>query len=112
VAFGTSLPELITAVTALRKGHPEIMVGNIVGADVLNCLFVIGAAAAVTPLEVPASFFKFHFVAMLVILYAFRAFIIMGRDGWFRRWQGGVILGLYVIYISSQYVFQIGGAHG
>ena len=49
VAFGTSLPELMTAIAAVRKGHPEITVGNIVGADVLNCLFVIGAAAAAVP---------------------------------------------------------------
>ena len=57
VAFGTSLPELMTAIAAVRKGHPEIMVGNVVGADVLNCLFVIGAAAVASPLAIPANFF-------------------------------------------------------
>ncbi len=40
VAFGTSLPELITAMSAIRKGHPEIIIGNVIGADVLNCLLV------------------------------------------------------------------------
>ena len=49
VAFGTSLPELVTAVTAARRGHGELAVGNVVGADILNVLFVAGAAAAVTP---------------------------------------------------------------
>ena len=55
VAFGTSLPELMTAIAAVRKGHPEITVGNIVGADVLNVLFVIGAfpGHAADPLFVP-----------------------------------------------------------
>jgi cation:H+ antiporter len=48
VAFGTSLPELVTAVTPVHKGHPQIMVGNVVGADVLNCLFVVGAAINIT----------------------------------------------------------------
>ena len=62
VAFGTSLPELMTAIAAIRKGHPEITVGNVVGADVLNCLFVIGAAACAKPLAVPANFFYFHFI--------------------------------------------------
>ncbi len=52
VAFGTSLPELITAISAIKKGYPEITVGNIVGADVLNCLFVIGAAATARPLAI------------------------------------------------------------
>ncbi|MGD8932264.1 MAG: sodium:calcium antiporter, partial [Chromatiales bacterium] len=77
VAFGTSLPELMTAIAAVRKGHPEITVGNIVGADVLNVLFVIGAAAAATPLAIPANFYYFHFPAMLVILYSLRLFISM-----------------------------------
>jgi cation:H+ antiporter len=108
VAFGTSLPELMTAITAVRKGHPQIMVGNVVGADVLNCLFVIGAAAFARPLEVPANFFNFHFPAMLIILYSFRFFIFMNKDGWFKRWQGGWILGVYVIYLILQYAFNMG----
>ena len=49
VAFGTSLPELVTAVTAALKKHGDLAVGNVIGADILNVLFVAGAAAAVTP---------------------------------------------------------------
>ncbi len=112
VAFGTSLPELMTAVTAVRKGHPEITVGNIVGADVLNCLFVIGASAAARPLEIPANFFLFHFPAMLIILYSFRAFITMNRDGLFKRWQGAWLLGIYLVYLALQYGFNIGREPG
>ena len=84
VAFGTSLPELITAITAIRKGHPEITVGNIVGADVLNCLFVIGAAATARPLAIPPNFFYFHFPTMLIILYSFRVFISMNKSRHFQ----------------------------
>ena len=112
VAFGTSLPELMTAITAVRKGHPEITVGNIVGADVLNCLFVIGASAAARPLEIPPNFFLFHFPAMLIILYSFRLFITMNKDGIFKRWQGVWLLGIYLIYLVLQYGFNIGGAAG
>jgi cation:H+ antiporter len=108
VAFGTSLPELMTAITSVRKGHPEIMVGNVVGADVLNCLFVIGAAAVARPLAVPPNFFEFHFPAMLLILYPFRLFIYMNKDGWFKRWQGGWLLGVYLVYLVLQYAFNIG----
>ncbi|MBW2077407.1 MAG: sodium:calcium antiporter [Deltaproteobacteria bacterium] len=108
VALGTSLPELVTAIAAVKKRHPEIMVGNVVGADVLNCLFVIGAAAAARPLAVPPNFFKFHFPAMILILYPFRFFIFMNRDGWFKRWQGGWLFGVYLIYLILQYVFNIG----
>lgn len=108
VAFGTSLPELMTAIVSVRKGHPEIMVGNIVGADVLNCLFVIGAAAVAKPLAVPPNFYSFHFPAMILILYPFRAFIFMNKDGRFRKWQGAWLLGVYLIYLILQYAFNIG----
>jgi len=106
VAFGTSLPELMTAVTAVRKGYPEITVGNIVGADVLNCLFVIGAAAAARPLDIPPNFFYFHFPAMLIILYSFRAFIGMNKTGEFKRWQGLWLLSIYIIYVVLQYALN------
>jgi len=108
VAFGTSLPELMTAITAIRKKCPDIVVGNIVGADVLNCLFVIGAAAAAKPLAITPNFFTFHFPAMLIILYSFRFFIFMNRDNRFRRWQGAWLLSVYVIYIVLQYSLNIG----
>ncbi|MBW2673234.1 MAG: calcium/sodium antiporter [Deltaproteobacteria bacterium] len=107
VALGTSLPELMTALASIRKGHPEIAVGNIVGADVLNCLFVIGASAAVRPLSIPPNFFTFHFPAMLIILYSFRTFIFMNRDGWFKRWQGFWLLGIYLAYVVLQYALNI-----
>jgi cation:H+ antiporter len=112
VAFGTSIPELMTAITAVRKGHPEIMVGNVVGADVLNCLFVIGAAAAVRPLQIPENFYFFHFPAMIVILYSFRYFIFTNKDGWFKRWQGIYLFGTYLSYLVLQYGFNLGKAHG
>jgi len=103
VALGTSLPELMTAFSSIRKGHPDIIVGNIVGADVLNCLFVIGASAAVRPLSIPPNFFIFHFPAMLIILYSFRTFIFMNKKGGFRKWQGAWLLGIYLIYVILQY---------
>jgi len=108
VAFGTSLPELMTAISAVKKRQPQIMVGNVVGADVLNCLFVIGAAAFARPLTVPPNFYSFHFPAMLLILYSFRLFIRMNTDGWFKRWQGAWILGIYLVYLGLQYGLNLG----
>ncbi|MGB5986359.1 MAG: sodium:calcium antiporter [Desulfobacterales bacterium] len=109
VAFGTSLPELITAMAAVRKGYPEITVGNVVGADVLNCLFVIGAAATAQPLAVPPTFFYFHFPAMLIILWSFRLFITLNKDGNFKRYQGFWLLGIYVLYVTLQFTLNTGG---
>ncbi len=110
VAFGTSLPELMTAIAAVRKGHPEITVGNIVGADVLNVLFVIGAAAVAAPLAIPENFYYFHFPAMLIILFSFRVFISMNTTV-FHRWQGVWLLSVYGIYVVLQYALNIGAAH-
>ena len=111
VALGTSLPELMTAIAAVRKGHPEITVGNIVGADVLNVLFVIGAAAAAAPLAIPENFYYFHFPAMLVILVSFRVFISMNTAGVFHRWQGVWLLGVYSVYVLLGYALNVGTAH-
>jgi len=110
VALGTSLPELMTAIAAIREAHPEITIGNIVGANVMNCLFVIGAAAAARPLSIPPNFYSFHFPAMLIILYSFRYFIFRTRDGHFKKTQGTWLLDVYLVYLILQYVLNIGTA--
>lgn len=56
VALGTSLPELVTSVTAAMKGKSEIAVGNIVGSNLFNILFVVGTTALITPVVYSASF--------------------------------------------------------
>ena len=56
VAFGTSLPELVTSVTAARKGNADIAIGNIVGSNIFNILFVVGTTALITPVAFKAGF--------------------------------------------------------
>lgn len=106
VAFGTSLPELVTAVTAARRGHGELAVGNIVGADILNVLFVAGAAASVTPsgLEAGPQFFRVVFPMMLLILLIFRVGIFASGSH-MRRPFGWVLLAAYGFYLVAGYVF-------
>ena len=98
VAFGTSLPELATALAAIIKGHPELLVGNIVGADILNVLFVIGASATASELAVPSLFFYLHLPVMLLALLLLRGFVMTSRER-FSRWQGVLLLLLYVGYV-------------
>ena len=57
VAFGTSLPELVTSVTAAIKGKADIAVGNIVGSNIFNILFVVGTSALITPVAYASDFF-------------------------------------------------------
>lgn len=105
VAFGTSLPELITAVTAVRKGHGELAIGNIVGADILNVLFVIGGAASVTAggLNVPVNFYKLQIPTMLIILITFR-FFSKGKNEEITTKEGLVLLTIYIIYLVLNYI--------
>ena len=97
VAFGTSLPELVTAVTAARKDHGDLAVGNIIGADILNVLFVAGTSAAVTGGGLIASpeFFKVLFPAMLLVLIVFRVGVMFSGDR-LRRPFGVVLIVTYV----------------
>jgi len=106
IAFGTSLPELVTAITAVRKGHGELAVGNIVGADILNVLFVVGASAAVTTggLHVPAGFYKLQFPTMMIVIFAFRHFT-KGKDLQITRNEGLFLGGIYAIYIILNYTW-------
>jgi cation:H+ antiporter len=112
VAFGTSLPELVIGLTSIFRGHKEILVGNIIGADILNVLFVVGASAAAAPLPiveagtaVPRIVLYVHLPFMLAIIVLFRLFIFRASArGRFRRWYGVPLLLLYVAYAVIQYV--------
>ncbi len=106
VAFGTSLPELVTAITAVRKGHGELAIGNIIGADILNVLFVVGMSAAVTKggLLVPVDFYKLQIPVMLLLLVTFRLFA-KNKKGFIAKKEGIVLGGIYLIYLILNYVW-------
>ncbi|GAU78791.1 calcium/sodium antiporter [Fusibacter sp. 3D3] len=105
VAFGTSLPELTTAIKAVRKGHGDLAVGNIIGADILNVLFVVGASASFTTtgLVVPHDFFTLQFPALIIILSLFR-FMTLNKDRKISRFEGGLLLVAYFIYLALNYL--------
>ena len=105
VAFGTSLPELVTAITAVRKGHGELALGNVLGADVLNVLFVSGASAAVTRggLDVPPEFYYLFFPSMLFVVAVLR--IGIGRTTHkLSKGFGLILLLAYVITVVAGYL--------
>lgn len=108
VAFGTSLPEFVTAVTAAIKGHGELAVGNVIGADILNVLFVAGVSAAVTPggLDASINFFRILFPAMLFILIVFRAGIIFSGNT-LKRPFGIILLGTYLAITVLSYIKKV-----
>lgn len=109
VALGTSLPELVVGIAAIWKGHEELLVGNIIGADILNVLFVIGASAAAAELPIAADgetiMLRYHLPVMLAVLVLFRVAIhfAIPRRG-FSRWYGIPMLAIYVIYVVGQFM--------
>jgi cation:H+ antiporter len=106
IAFGTSLPELVTAVAAVRRGQGGLALGNIIGADILNVLFVSGVAAAVTPAGLYAEprFFYLLFPAMLGVLIVFRLAVACCRE-YLSRWAGFVLLTIYGVVSLLAYLF-------
>lgn len=108
VAFGTSLPELVTAIAAVRRRHGELVVGNIIGADILNVLFVAGVSASVTPggLQADGQFFQFLFPAMLFVLIVFR-FGIHLSVGLLKRPLGVVLVSAWLFVTILSYALSI-----
>jgi cation:H+ antiporter len=104
VAFGTSLPELVTVVTSVLRGHAALALGNVIGADILNVLFVAGASAAVTPggLHADPRFFQILFPAMIFVLLVLRFSVIFsGKE--MRRWPGFLLIGTYILVTVLSY---------
>jgi cation:H+ antiporter len=103
VAFGTSLPELMTAIASIRKGQPDIILGNVLGADALNILFVVGASASAAPLKVGPVFYQIQAPVMILVVILFQVYIFTTKKH-FRRWQGLVLLACYVAFVVLQYI--------
>lgn len=107
VAFGTSVPELVTAITSVRKGVGELAVGNVVGADILNVLFVLGVSAAVTPqgISVPFYFYYLQIPSMLLILIVFR-FCSTRKSGVIGRVEGAILFSSYIVYLILNFLMR------
>ncbi len=108
IAFGTSLPELVTAIASIVKGHPELLVGNVIGADILNVLFVIGASAVAMPLQVPPEFFYLHIPVMLISLVILRLYIFKPSQT-FSRWEGIPLLLVFLGYYAILMYLVVNG---
>ena len=96
VALGTSLPELVTSVTAGLKGKADIAIGNIVGSNVFNILFVIGTSALITPVVYQANFLVDSIVCVAVA--ALLLVCVLNKDNKLKRWGGITMLVCYAAY--------------
>ena len=100
VAIGTSLPEIATSVLAVMRGERDLAVGNIVGSNVFNLLFVLGATTAIAPdgIAVGAAAVRFDLPVMTAVALACMPIFFTGHC--IQRWEGGLFLGYYLAYIA------------
>lgn len=98
VALGTSLPELVTSITAARKGHTDIAIGNVIGSNIFNIFFVLGVTAVIRPLPFGlANLIDTIAVVVATLLLFFMLFV--GKKHVIERWNGIVLICLYVGFI-------------
>lgn len=99
VALGTSLPELVTSVIAVRKGKVDIAIGNVVGSNIFNIFLVLGVTSIMRPLPFSDTALSYAFMTMATSILLF-TFLFVGKRHTIDKWQGYVYVGLYVLYIG------------
>lgn len=113
VALCTSLPELVTAVTALLKGHGALSLGNIIGANIFNLVLVSGFAVTLSPFAVPegSKLFGYNTSQLIEIPLMVGVMALMTLPALFkgklRRWQGITLLAVYVAFVLLQVLIAL-----
>ena len=112
VALGTSLPELVTTITSLRKGRASLGVGNVIGANIFNLVLVSGVAVSLAPFDVPVEntllntglnlSLVFDIPVMLAVMSLMIFPALMHKK--LSRWQGVAPLGIYAAFVVLQFV--------
>ncbi|SEM26471.1 calcium/sodium antiporter [Halomonas caseinilytica] len=100
VAVGTSLPELASSISALRRGEHDLVLGNVVGSNLFNTLGVVGLAALITPIEVAREVLLRDWTLMMAMTVLTTVFALgwRNRAGRINRLEGGALLAMYLAY--------------
>ncbi len=97
VAVGTSLPELVTAVIAASKKNPQLALGNVIGSNLFNLMFILGTASAVKPLEF-RDINIWDYAVMFVSAIMLYVVVLTFKKDKFDRIEGVIFFGAYVAY--------------
>ena len=97
VAIGTSLPELVTSITALRKGENQLVIGNVIGSNIFNILFVLGASSAISAIPIDSSLLidVIFMVAVTVLCFIFGK----TQDKYDKK-EGIILIALFIVYMA------------
>ncbi len=97
VAVGTSLPEFVTSVVAVKKGETDIAIGNVIGSNIFNILFVLGLSTTINAIEISLfAVIDVIFMNLITILL----FIFMKKNNTLVKTQGFILIALYVVYMA------------
>lgn len=104
VAIGTSLPELVTSIFAALRGNADLCVGNVIGSNIFNAMFVLPISALIQPLAIPAGgstdiFASLVFCVLLIPVFIFGKTIMS-------RLIGAIFLAAYIFYMAARFVFS------
>jgi len=105
IALGTSLPELITAVSSTIKGHHDLAIGNILGANTMDIALILGVSSQIRELPIQLQSIHYDFPVMIMLMLLLVIFGITRRR--FDRWEGGIILVIYLAYVVGLFVLYI-----
>ena len=97
VAVGTSLPELVTSIVAARKGESDLALGNVIGSNIFNIVFILGASAVISPMTIDVSAL-YDTVILFVISIIALIFAITKKN--FSRLEGAALLAMYGAYFA------------
>ncbi len=97
VAVGTSLPELVTSMVAAKKGESDIALGNVIGSNIFNIIFILGFSALLSPITVGVEAVIDTIFAIVITVIGL---VFAGTKLKFERWEGGVFVGTYVVYLT------------
>ena len=106
IALGTSLPELVSSLTAIKKNHHSISIGNVLGANILNITSVIGLSSMANDIPILSQNIKIDFPFMILLLLV--VMIPTTKTNKLSRIQGIMLLLIYIIYIGSLYFIYVG----
>lgn len=98
VAIGTSLPEIVTSVVAVRKGFVDMVVGGVIGSNIFNVFLVLGLTAFVAPLPFNHDNITDALFLMLISIVLFLAMFV-GKKHTLERWQGWAFIAMYIAYM-------------
>lgn len=96
VAFGTSLPELVVCINAALKKESDLCIGNIIGSNIFNILFVLGLAGIIHPITYKANFLSDNILALIAVLMLF---IYTFKSKQLNKWQGLSFVLIYLGYV-------------